>query len=128
MLPLNVDRDPCDLARRGKLDLGLARSLVDLDRWAREEFAAAAIPAWPGLRLISGHRSARQNRDVDGAENSLHLACPSLAVDLRVGNVSALLPGEEPIWQWLGARWKITTAGRWGGDFSTHDINHFDLG
>lgn len=32
------------------------------------------------------------------------------------------------VWAALGGAWKRLTGGRWGGDFSKSDPNHFDLG
>ena len=104
----------------------LGSMLVGLDSWAHIQMAAAGLP-WPGLWIQSGHRSQMKQEEVNpDAPNSLHTRCPSLAVDLRIGNVHASISSDE-IWQWLGARWKIM-GGRWGGDFQEPDLNHFDLG
>lgn len=79
---------------------------------------------WPGLYIISGYRTPEHNRSIGGAPNSFHTACPSLAVDLRIGPT----PGIDTfdIWAMLGGMWKLM-GGRWGGDFTPIDPNHFDL-
>jgi hypothetical protein len=100
--------------------------LQKLDGWANEEFAGKGI-RWPGLFIISGHRSREmQTFENPDAPNSLHLRCPSLAADLRVGGTPASLTA-DPIWNWLGTRWRLM-GGRWGGQFTVRDENHFDLG
>jgi len=116
------------------VDAHLVSLLQDLDRWAEEQFAPSGI-RWPGLFIISGYRSPSLQAQVNpNAPNSLHSRCPSLAADLRVGNVVGL--GSDSVWELLGGRWKLM-GGRWGGDFSPGlDIfgvnraeqNHFDLG
>jgi len=129
-----VSDDACVLQRRWLLDPTLVRMLQALDRWAFERFAREGI-RWPGLRIISGHRSEESQANINpDAPDSLHRRCPSLAVDLRVGSVEGLSSDAE--WELLGGRWKAM-GGRWGGDFSPgKDItgvnraeqNHFDLG
>jgi len=100
--------------------------LQGLDRWAVGEFARLGL-RWPGLFIISGNRSQTLQTQINpDAPDSLHLRCPSLAADLRVGNVPASVVGES-VWNWLGARWMLV-GGRWGGSFSIKDENHFDLG
>lgn len=107
--------------------------LVALEAWASKTVNDAAWRAkvslfqWPGIYIISAQRSPRHNKDVGGAPDSLHLRCPSLAVDIRVGGV-ATGDAANPILDWLGARW-MTMGGRWGGLFSSGpDRPHFDLG
>ena len=102
-----------------------------MDGVARQRFAAAGL-RWPGLWIVSGHRTAKDQARVNPAvPNSLHVRCPSLAVDLRVGQVAGVATPE--VWRALGDVWKAM-GGRWGGDFKdrlgqpTHDDNHFDLG
>ena len=134
MLPSKVGTDACSLARRWVLDPHLAEMLVSLEAWAHEQFAGYGL-RWPGIQLISGHRSqVRQAQVNPDAPTSLHTRCPALAADLRVGGVPSL-PGGA-VWEWLGARWKMM-GGRWGGDFSPgkdidgvnrREQNHFDLG
>lgn len=52
----------------------------------------------------------------------------SLAVDVRVGNQPASTTPVE-FFAWLGTIWKrVTPGGRWGGDFTEPDVNHYDLG
>jgi len=120
-LPSHVGRDSCSLADRWVLDDTLAGMVVRLEQQASREFGRW----WPGLWVISGHRNPTYNAQVGGAPNSLHTACPSLAVDLRVGNVAGLSNPE--VWAILGGMWRLM-GGRWGGTFSTPDLNHFDLG
>lgn len=124
-LPSRVGTDDCLLANRWTLDPTLARMLVRLEAMARSEFEVPGIFRWPGLFVISGYRSPRHNRDVGGSPNSLHTACPSLAVDLRFGRVPGRMPGDQQVWEILGGMWRLL-GGRWGGSFD--DPNHFDLG
>jgi len=105
--------------------------VVALERVASRQFAAAGV-RWPGLWIISGYRSpAHQARVNPAVPNSLHVRCPSLAVDLRVGQVAGMSTPE--IWRFLGNVWRAM-GGRWGGDFKDSqglpapDVNHFDLG
>jgi len=90
---------------------------------------------WPGLVIISGARSrplvSELNPTAPPAELSLHIECPALAVDLRVGAEAASSTPVE-VWAWLGLQWK-KMGNRWGGDFGPGGINraeanHFDLG
>lgn len=107
----------------------------DLDRWATNEAARQRIPfAWPGLYIVSGYRTSTAQAFLNpNAPDSLHVRCPALAIDLRVGNIPGLEAGV--IWAWLGARWKMV-GGRWGGNFiwqgsplpNPSEWNHFDLG
>jgi len=124
-LPERVAQDSCQLANRWRLDPTLAGMVVGLEAWAQARLADEGLP-WPGLFIISGYRSQQRQAVVNpSSPNSLHTHCPALAVDLRIGSVAGA--GAEQIWQWLGARWKLL-GGRWGGDFSSPDLNHFDLG
>ncbi len=103
----------------------LADMLVELDAQATREFSAQGF-RWPGLFVISGYRSPRLQLDVNPlAPNSLHTRCPSLAADLRVGDLPATLTPRE-FWEFLGAIWG-QLGGRWGGRFTPEDLNHFDL-
>ena len=99
--------------------------LVALEAEATRQFSAQGF-RWPGLWIISGYRSPRLQLDVNPlAPNSLHTRCPSLAVDLRVGDLPASLTPLE-FWEFLGRIWGIL-GGRWGGRFTPPDVNHFDL-
>ena len=95
--------------------------LVHLEEQAAREFGKL----WPGLYIISGYRSPSHNRNVGGAPNSFHTACPSLAVDGRVGRVQGL--DSDEVWSILGGMWRLA-GGKWGGTFSPPDPNHFDIG
>lgn len=132
-----VGRDPCGMAGRWNLDLTLVSMLLDLDQWACQQFAAAAesegVPAslfrWPGLFVLSGHRTgpvvSALNPLEPPAVRSRHRRIPSLAADLRVGNTPASLT-DPTIWGFLGSHWEAQ-GGRWGGRFTPPDWNHFDI-
>jgi len=121
MLPERI-RPGCGVPNHWKLDPFLWRMLSRMDEWASTEFGTVEIP-YPGLWILSGHRTPEENDQVGGAPDSRHLHCPSQAVDLRFGSVATGL--DHAIWAWFGAKWKLL-GGRWGGDFG--DDNHFDLG
>jgi len=121
MLPERI-RPGCGPPNRWKLDAALWSMLLRLDVLAQERFEEEFIP-YPGLWIVSGHRSRDRNEQVGGAPDSRHLDCPSTAVDLRFGSVAGV--SAPAIWAWFGANWKWL-GGRWGGDFG--DDNHFDLG
>lgn len=124
------DTDPtgCELARRWILDPTLAAMLVSLETWART-YLATDRARWPGLYVISGHRSEplapALNPGQAPATQSRHLACPSLAADLRVGNAPASVT-PLTVWAALGSAWEAL-GGRWGGRFDPPDPNHFDI-
>lgn len=125
-IPRRLDADQCGLLTPPwSLDPTLASMLVRLEDTAHRAFSNLNLP-WPGIRIISGHRTPDANKAARGVPQSLHLLCPSLAADLRFGNTGIDL-SEEQFWQWLGAHW-LTMGGRWGGNFSKPDVNHFDLG
>jgi len=109
----------------------MADMLVSLDEWAFRSFKCGFRPGscWPGLQIVSGYRNEKLNREVGGAPDSYHLRCPSLAADLRFGNIEGLehSPSAEGVWAILGGRWRWM-GGRWGGQFIDPDPNHFDLG
>lgn len=76
------------------------------------------------LLVISGRRNANVNREVGGANNSLHLQ--GLAFDVQVEGFTRdeLHPY---FWRMLGEWWE-SLGGRWGGRFNPPDVNHFDVG
>lgn len=74
------------------------------------------------LDVISGRRNATVNREVGGAERSLHLY--GLAFDVQVRGL-ARQDVHLYFWRWLGEWWE-GLGGRWGGRFG--DVNHFDVG
>lgn len=127
MLPQRISTiGVCGLAGGWRLDPTFAGRVVTLDRWADERMAEAGLP-WPGLRIFSGYRTPAQQAELNpDAPNSYHTRCPALAVDLRVGNVAASIT-TDAVWAWLGAQWRFM-GGRWGGQFSDPDPNHFDWG
>ena len=99
--------------------------LVALETRATQIFSAEGV-RWPGIFIISGYRSPNLQAQVNpAASRSRHMFCPSLAADLRVGNLPASTTPTE-FWAFLGTIWK-TMGGRWGGDFRTPDVNHFDI-
>ena len=99
--------------------------LVSLEARAAAIFSAEGL-RWPGIFIISGYRSqALQARVNPLVPKSLHTECPSLAVDLRVGDTPASTTAVE-VWAFLGTLWKAL-GGRWGGDFRPEpDFNHFE--
>ena len=117
--------DACSLSRRFILDPGLADMLVRLEGRAAAIFSAEGL-RWPGIFVISGHRSAARQAEVNPTvPRSLHTQCPSLAADLRVGDTPASTTATE-VWAFLGTLWKAL-GGRWGGDFRPKpDYNHFE--
>lgn len=122
-----VGSDPDGLSGRWVLDPRLACGLVALETWAQCNLSANGF-RWPGLFIISGYRSEADQTVLGGAQTSLHTRRPSLAADLRVGDTPASLT-DPSIWAALGRAWTAGLPGaRWGGDFSTPDYNHFDLG
>ena len=119
-----VGTDACRLSRRWILDPTLAEMLVELDGRAAQEFSAEGF-RWPGLSVISGYRSGALQAVINpAAPKSLHTRCPSLAADLRVGDMAASLT-PFALWAKLGRIWS-SLGGRWGGFFSPPDPNHFD--
>lgn len=126
MLPERINGDACGLARRWILATVLAQGLVRLEGVAEERFAAAETH-WPGLWIISGQRSRAHQASLNPlVEDSLHVRCPSLAADLRVGSLPGLPP--SALLQFAGGIW--TSLGfRWGGLFSDFpNPAHFDVG
>jgi len=123
-----VTDDPCGIQRRFLLSPVVARMLVRLEARAQQEFSSKGL-RWPGLFVISGHRPtairSAFNPNEPPALKSFHLRCPALAADLRVGNLPASVT-PFATWAFLGGIWKLM-GGRWGGDFSRSDPNHFDF-
>jgi len=102
--------------------------VVRLADWWESLETGLQVPGFkrmPPLYIISGYRSPRYNADIGGAPNSFHTACPSLAVDLRIGSVAGF--DTDEIWAILGGRWRLM-GGKWGGTFRIPDPNHFDIG
>ncbi len=108
--------DPTD----EKLD-GLHSDLQMKAYWLIRVVREAGIP----LMIISGYRTARQNADVGGAANSFHLT--GRAFDVQVAGYTR---AQVPSWWWsaLGSYAENALGLRWGGRFSSPDVNHFDLG
>jgi len=98
--------------------------VVRLNQRAAQVFSSQGL-RFPGAWIISGHRSPSFQALVNpDAPASLHTRCPSLAVDLRVGNVPASVTPAS-IWGVLGRIWQ-EMGGTWGGTFADPDLNHFD--
>jgi len=115
----------CSLSRRWLLEPTLARMLIATDQTMAEVFSSEGIP-WPGLFIISGFRSKAEQAEVNPSNpNSFHTCCPSLAADLRVGDLPASVTTPE-LWSQVGIVFK-RKGGRWGGDFNPPDYNHFDI-
>lgn len=129
--------EACRLQTRWLLDSRLAEMLVAMVGNLAARFAAPrfrGISIAPKVLIISGYRSqARQAGINPSVTRSCHVACPSMAVDLRLGTMPGLI-GDE-IYSIYGVYWQIL-GGRWGGNFSHSGpelINpaekfHFDLG
>jgi len=123
-----VGRDSCRLADRWGLDPGLADMVVRLADWWESIETGIQIRGFkrmPPLYIFSGFRTEAHNASVGGVPGSFHTACPSLAVDLRVGNVAGL-PDDE-VMAILGGMWR-RMGGRWGGTFADPSPKHFDIG
>jgi len=119
-----VGSDACRLSRRWRISPRLADMLVALEARAAQVFSSQGL-RWPGVWIISGHRSPRLQASVNpDAPDSLHVRCPAMAADLRVGNLAASTTPD--FWPFLGTIWKAM-GGRWGGDFKPKpDVNHFE--
>lgn len=86
-----------------------------LVRLARE----AGIP----LTIISGRRTADYNRQIGGAQHSLHLSGQAFDVQV-VGYTRDQI--DRSWWAALGNFAESQLGLRWGGRFD--DVNHFDMG
>lgn len=85
--------------------------------------AGARRAGWPVI-VISSRRDPRRNADAGGDAFSNHL--DGMAFDVQLW---PFLRDEVPLpyWEVLGRFWEAL-GGRWGGRFSTPDVNHFDAG
>lgn len=120
-----VGQDFCDLSRRWTLEPALARMLVQTDEHLARDFAAGGV-RWPGLFVISGYRSPALQAVVNPlVSTSKHSRCPSMAADLRIGNLPASTTPLE-LWRAVAQVWR-GLGGRAGIDFRTPDVNHFEL-
>ncbi len=130
-LPNRVPFVATDWNPRWLLDCRLQTKLSQMQSWwsALKTGLPGAFSNFPPIYIISGHRTEAENARVGGAPDSRHKDCPATAADLRVGPTPGFegAAGSLEIWQILGGWWKLH-GGRWGGDFSTPDPNHFDLG
>lgn len=117
-----IGTDACRLSNQWVLAPDLARMLIALEARATQIFSAEGL-RWPGIWIISGFRSQGLQAVVNpSAPRSLHTRCPSLAADLRVGDMPASTTPD--FWRFLGTLWKAL-GGKWGGDFG--DDNHFSI-
>jgi len=120
-----VGTDACSIQRRWAIRALVADTAVGVESAAVQIFSAEGL-RWPGLWIISGYRSERLQSQINPANPaSLHSTCPSLAIDMRVGDVPASVTPYEQ-WAFVGTLWKAR-GGRWGGDFPVPDLNHFDF-
>jgi len=130
VLPEPIGDDLCGLAERWTLDLALAQGLLDMQRFSWDKLAPAGFRG-PDLWIVSGWRSKEAQAGLNPlVTKSRHTFCPSLAADLRVGDLPAT-ETQPAIWQLFGGWWKFNVFGRWGGDFQPtgkFELNHFDLG
>lgn len=126
MLPEAIHGDACSLAGRWILSPILAGGLVLLERRAQERFASRSL-SWPGLWIISGQRSlADQARLNPNVKDSLHVRCPALAADLRVGSLAGF--PRDALLDFAGGLW-MAMGFRWGGLFRDFPNRaHFDIG
>jgi len=99
------------------LDPDLAYRAYLLVQAARE----AGIP----LMVISGRRSDDLNARVGGAAHSLHLRGQAFDVQVAGYRVEDI---DRSWWLMLGNWVEVNLGLRWGGRFSTPDVNHFDAG
>jgi len=117
--------EACSLSRRWLLAPSLANRLVALEV-TLDALGTAEGVRWPGLWIISGHRTAAEQREINPDNpDSLHTRCPSLAADLRIADIPASAT-PDGWWAFVGGVWG-TLGGRWGGRFEPPDQNHFDL-
>ena len=122
--------DACGLARRWLLEPALATAIVEVEDLASRSAAAEGFQ-WPGLFVLSGFRTRNQQSKANPfAEASHHRCCPSMAVDLRVGDVPASST-PRPVWQEVAEFFQAFGV-KWGGDFSDPELasaeqNHFYL-
>lgn len=122
--------DSTSLSRRWLLEPALACAVMGVEDLAERSAAISGIP-WPGLFILSGHRTANQQAEVNPfSEASHHRCCPSLAVDLRVGDIPVSIT-PRPVWEEVANFFSVFEV-RWGGDFSdpelaSAELNHFYL-
>ena len=126
MLPEAINDDDCGLARRWILAPALATGLVLLEGRAEERFASRSL-SWPGLWIISGHRTQESQAGLNPTvKDSFHVRCPALAADLRVGPIPGF--SRDALLDFAGGLW-MAMGFRWGGTFSDFPNRaHFDIG
>lgn len=93
----------------------MADKAFDFVNWLRSQ----GVPAM----VISGRRSPELNAQVGGATASRHLS--GNAFDLQIMGYTR---SQIPYWFWeeIGSIAEQYLGLRWGGRFSTPDVNHFD--
>jgi len=122
--------DACSLSRRWLLEPIIARALVETEAVAQRSFAAQGI-RWPGIFIISGHRTAAQQKEANPSNPvSHHRCCPSLAVDLRVGDLPASTT-PTPFFEFIARAMEVYGI-KWGGSFQDpfegfFERNHYYL-
>lgn len=106
--------DSCSLQRRWLIDPTLAMALVETEAVAERIFAAEGV-RWPGIFILSGHRTKAQQADANPSQpSSHHRCCPSLAVDLRVGDIPASVTPPQ-FFKFIADAMAVHGV-KWGGD------------
>jgi len=93
----------------------MAKALVETETVATRFFSAQGA-RWPGISIISGHRSKEQQAEANPRNPaSHHRCCPSLAVDIRVGDLPASLTPPQ-FFEFVANGLSVYDI-KWGGDF-----------
>jgi len=125
-----VDGDACSLSRRWLLEPVIAVALVETETVAQGIFASQGL-RWPGIFIISGHRTQAQQEEANPSNpSSHHRCCPSLAVDIRIGDLPASVT-PRPFFKFIADALAIHGI-KWGGDLEDEFLalleqNHYFL-